>query len=335
LTVIQEGPVTPTVASPTGVVVRAMGNVRIRELPRITSTRISLIGWGEQAPLLEVDATGAWYKIEYQGIVGWSSAQWFQTLSGDASAVAPQAEASATATGIATTARSQGNVRIRNAPSFNGDRIGLVPWGAVVNVLAIDPTQLWYQIEYDGISGSTFKDWYRVNSGDVGSLITEALTVNSPSGVAVRPLGNLRLRARPSLSGDQIGLIGWGSRVALLEIDATGNWYKIEYNGVVGWSSAAWFEVIEGSLDAFTPTPSASPVTAQALGNVKIRDSAGFSGGRLGFVPWGGIVNVTAVDPTGIWYQVEYDGITGWTFADWYQIQGGDVTALFDAAGLR
>jgi uncharacterized protein YraI len=76
-------------------------------------------------------------------------------------------------------------------------------------------------------------------------------------------------------------------------------------------------------------------VTAQALGNVKIRDSAGFNGARLGFVPWGGLVNVTAVDASGTWYQVTYEGITGWTFADWYQIRSGDVTALFAAAGLR
>jgi uncharacterized protein YgiM (DUF1202 family) len=334
LTVIVEDTVAPTVASPTGVTVRALGNVRIRELPRITSTRISLIGWGEQAPLLDVDPTGAWYKIEYRGIIGWAASTWFQTVSGDASTITPQAEASA-ATSIATTARATGNVRIRNAPSFNGERVGLVPWGAVVNVIALDPTQLWYQIEYEGVTGWTFKDWYRVNSGDVGSLITQATTVNSPSGVAVRPLGNLRLRARPSLNGEQIGLIGWGSRVPLLEIDASGNWYKIEYNGVVGWSSAAWFEVIEGSLDAFRPVAASSAVTAQALGNVKIRDSAGFNGARLGFVPWGGLVNVTAVDASGTWYQVTYEGITGWTFADWYQIRSGDVTALFAAAGLR
>ena len=334
LTVIVEDEITPTVSSPTGVVVRALGNVRIRELPRINSVRISLIGWGEQAPLLGVDPTGAWYKIEYNGIIGWASSAWFQTLQGDANAIAPQAEAS-TASSVVTTVVSRGNVRIRTEPSFNGERIGMVPWGEVVTVLAIDPTQWWYQIDYNGVVGWTYKDWYRVNSGDVGSLITEALTVNSPSGVAVRPLGNVRLRAQPSLNGPQIDLIGWGTRVPLLDIDPSGNWYKIEHNGIVGWTSAAWYEVIEGSLDAFTPVAATQPVTAQAVGNVRIRDAAGFGGERLTFVPWGEIVNVLAVDSSGIWYQVEFEGVTGWTYGDWYRVQSGDITALFAAAGVR
>jgi N-acetylmuramoyl-L-alanine amidase len=311
-----------TAASSTGVTVRALGNMRIRTQPSLNGEQVGLIGWGEQAALLEV--SNGWFKINYQGLIGWSSGEWFEVVTGNINNLIVHEATSP----VVTTAQALGNVRIREAPDLSAARVGMVPWGGVVIVKAVDPTGEWHLIDYNGIVGWSVRSWYQVITGDVGALIEEATTVTSPTGVVVRALGNVRLRELPGLQSDQIGLIGWGEKLPVLAIDSTGYWIKVDFQGVVGWTASEWYEVISGNLSNFQPTSTTSQVIAMAYGNVRIRNAPSLSARRIGLIPWGSTVVVSGIDASRQWYQVNYNGVVGWTFRDWYRLTSGDVGSV-------
>ncbi len=342
-------------ATQEGVTVRALGNMRIRDAPSLQGQRIAGMGWGDQATLLAVSGDGDWYQIDYNGLVGWSSAEWFEVVAGDVNA---RRAAPASAGNTATVAQAVGNVRIREAPGLAASRVGLVPWGGVVTVLSVDPTGDWYEIEYGGLRGWSARDWYRVQSGDVSALVAAAgagpqppvpanargldapipqaapaveSTVSAPSsGTVAQALGNVRLRQGPGLGERQIGLVGWGDEVQVLGLDASRQWLRVAYDGLVGWTAAEWYRVTAGDPTAISGGGAASvaSVTAQALGNVRLREGPGLGNARVGLVPWGTVVVVLDVDASGDWYQITLDGVTGWTFAEWYRVLSGEPGAL-------
>jgi hypothetical protein len=76
------------VVNRTGVFVRAVGNVRVRDFPSLQGARMGFLAWGTVVELLGFSPDGEWILILTEdGDIGWSSVAWFETFSGDPSSV--------------------------------------------------------------------------------------------------------------------------------------------------------------------------------------------------------------------------------------------------------
>lgn len=278
-------PSEPSVVSAEGAVnatgqIRSLDNVRIRQEPTIRSARIGFIGWGEVADLIAVSADGSWYQINFNGVIGWVISDPFEVIAGEELAViAPNNEVVnsplsvpplGNASGLVT---AQANVRIRAEPSLQSPRIAFIGWGEEATIVGINDDGTWYQINYNGIVGWSLSQFFVVE----GDLTTSAIpaqnttpdaptatvdpnatvspdataVVSAPSGEVfgiVRSLGNLRLRQEPRLNARQIGRLGWGDEANLLAISDDGFWFQIEFEGVIGWAIADYFELVQGQI---------------------------------------------------------------------------------------
>ncbi|MBN1563529.1 MAG: SH3 domain-containing protein, partial [Anaerolineae bacterium] len=154
----------------TGVRGRVTGNLRIREQPTTASAKIGLMPWGTEIDLYGKNAAHDWYMVSYEGIVGWSYAPWIEIIEGSLEQLPYMDGTSPIDTPLPATqgviVQAYGNVRIRNGPGLDFPKIGLVPWGTRVQLLARSSDGLWYKIQHGVIVGWSYQTWYRPVQGD-------------------------------------------------------------------------------------------------------------------------------------------------------------------------
>jgi uncharacterized protein YgiM (DUF1202 family) len=165
-----------------------------------------------------------------------------------------------------------GFVNIRTAPSLIADLTGLqIAWGTPVTVLLEDPTGYWFYVRTDdGIEGWAANEWFgplgtervvdevtfaaniALQVPARGVQAAEAITSEAAAngftanssvqpGQAAVAVGNVRVRALPSLTAARVGSVGWGERVLVLAIDSSGYWFLIQADDVTGWAANEWF----------------------------------------------------------------------------------------------
>lgn len=71
----------------TGVQAQALGNMRLRSAPNLTSGRVGNVDWGEIVNILGRTSNGLWILVEINGVQGWTSAQWYQITQGSLDSV--------------------------------------------------------------------------------------------------------------------------------------------------------------------------------------------------------------------------------------------------------
>jgi len=159
-----------------------------------------------------------------------------------------------------------------------------------------------------------------------------------PTGVRGRVMGNLRVRASPTVHSARIGLMPWGTEVDILGINRGRSWYQVNFNGTVGWSYAPWIKLIQGTFDmlpytdgtqpAFEPPPATTGVVVQAFGNMRIRSGPGFQYPVVARAVWGSRLQAVGRSSNGLWYKVQYGSTVGFTFATWYHVVQGDISTV-------
>ncbi|MBE6623954.1 MAG: peptidoglycan hydrolase [Ruminococcaceae bacterium] len=98
-------------------------------------------------------------------------------------------------------------------------------------------------------------EWLRNNINEIAANLVQGLCeyfgINfvTPGGVDIERIGvvstqggRLNIRNRPSLSSSVIAQIPNGERVTV--IDTVGNWYLIEYNGIIGFVSSDYITLL-------------------------------------------------------------------------------------------
>ena len=64
-----------------------------------------------------------------------------------------------------------------------------------------------------------------------------------PTGLIVTAQYNVRMRSTPSSDGEALSTFQWRDEAELLGRNADNSWLLINYNGVIGWVSAAHVSV--------------------------------------------------------------------------------------------
>lgn len=239
--------------------------------------------------------------------------------------------------------------RLRSAPSFQARVLGYIPAGASFNVIGgpqcVYGTNFW-QVNYNGTIG-----WTAEGNGS-GAYWLEPLSYSPPPPACVLPnrlmVGSLG-RVTPGLpnavrtapgtqrSGSNSVVIGYipGGGVFTVQggpqCASDGRWWwYVNYNGLVGWTAEGegyntyWLEPWSSSqpqCPGFLP----SRLVPGGLGAVNnqpyypnpIYSAATYGGSVLGYIPRGGVFNVLTGPVCGentAWWQVNYNGVVGWTF---------------------
>jgi len=157
-------PAQPGSAAPSArPLVTADVNVRVRRGPGIDQARIGAMTAGQSFPLVE--DLGNWYAIEFNGEIGYVSAQ-YTTIGG--SGGQPTASAPV-ATGASLDYIVDYTLRMRAAPGQDSAEIGIIPHTATVQAVARSSDNNWLLVNYEGQSGWV-ASWIGRLQGSISSL---------------------------------------------------------------------------------------------------------------------------------------------------------------------
>jgi len=140
-------------------------------------------------------------------------------------------------------------------------------------------------------------------------------------------------RSAPSINASEVTRVLRGQQYAVIGESDDWRWFLLQMSGFQAWVFTDY--VHRYPEDAQPPMVSGfvllgnpgaiSGVVAQALVRLNIREQPTMDSEKLGQLGIGDVAAVVARNGAGDWYQVQYDGVTGWVAAEWTRIVEGDV----------
>lgn len=212
-------------------------NLNFRTEASISSKVIKVLPQGTTVIIIEEQ--GDWLKVEYEGDEGYLFKSYVEKL---------------LARGI-TTATS---LNVRSKPTVNSQSLALIYKGTKVSILEEIETDdesnpVWFKISYlNGATGYVSKRYVNVLTNPDGTY----------RNVGVTTAKLLNVRADATLFSKVITRLYEGSNVIILDSKETNDyykkWYKVNYDGQVGWIAGKYLEEQEWTLAAKASTSSPS-----------------------------------------------------------------------------
>lgn len=298
--------------------------LRVRTGPNTSSDIASRVYEGQT--LNVIGQENGWYKISYNGKVGYVSGEFVNTGTSNSNS-GSQSQGNSTvqpASGNYTVNVS--SLRVRTGPSTSHTQLGSVHKGQVVQV--VGEVQDWFKISYGGQNAYVSKDY--VTKGGSDSNVAQDNKQQNSNNVTVQTGGtyvvdatSLRVRTGPATYHGIIGGVLKGHTLNV--IGAENGWFKVNHNGNTGYVSSEFVKFVKGGTTTTNPpannnnnndnnkaeTPAQGGgeyyINASAL---NVRSGAGTDYGVIGALPQGQKVQVFA-DESG-WSKVNYNGRTGY-----------------------
>jgi uncharacterized protein YgiM (DUF1202 family) len=276
-----------------------------------------------------------WYQVTYNGKTGYAAGQYLSGVSGGGGQPCQSPCGSLTPGGYASVTVPYLNMRC--GPSINCPISMSLPQGSIVKLL-------------DGPTSSDGHSWWKVSFGNnTGYVAGEYLT--PASGPSTSPqsctsdcsslvVGNdaqvtsatLNLRTGPGISCPINTTMPHGATVKVLDgpTQADGyNWYKVSYNGTVGYAAGAYLAPVSGTGGHGCQTNCGGPHVGEDAyvrdtPFLHLRNGAGMTCDIEASMPEGAKVHVMD-GPTHVdnfdWYHVSYTDQGG---HDWDGYAAGD-----------
>ncbi len=180
-----------------------------------------------------------------------------------------------------------------------------------------------FMIEYYEAGGDAFIEYtlLRLTPPTISPPIAGAFGVVNTT--------RLNVRSAPNTGGEILTKINRAETYPVVGRNADSTWWQINVNGVIGWVFGRFFAVTggqgvpvtAGAPAAASPAPTGLSVTA--VDNVNIRSLPNTSGAILGKLPLGALAEVVGRTSNSTWWQISYQGITGWVSASYARLQAG------------
>lgn len=144
----------------------------------------------------------------------------------------------------ATAEVTAGTLNVRNAPTVvNTTILTKVRGGEVYPIIGRNAASTWWLIDVNGTEGWVSRVFVTASNAENVPVVDGNSTVPStpaPTGLTVTTVSNLNLRTAPGVSSESLLVIPRGGSATVLGRTADRAWLRVNYNGVVGWVSAAF-----------------------------------------------------------------------------------------------
>lgn len=243
-------------------------------------------------------------------------------------------------------------LNMRTGPATSYQSVLVIPKGATVTL--VEDRGEWKKITYNGKTGwSSGKYLSGVTISSPVSLpaAPPATTVPNVNGAIYKTTGNLYMRTGPAKTTASILIIPYGASVVLVEDG--GEWKKVTYNGKTGWASGKYLQLVQAApapvvpvppVEVVTPEPAPEPtpeptpppveptppptvevppapvpapvvLQKKTTGALNMRSGAGTQFSAIMVIPKGAVVEV--IGASGKWFNITYQGKTGWSSGDY------------------
>ena len=219
------------------------------------SSRITIMSNGEKVDIL--DESGSWYKVNYNGTMGWCSSQFLSnptviSQSSPSKHVEENkpvyenktVEVSKPVTSTVKTAyiKANGGLWLHSSKdSYASSRISIMNKGSKVRVL--EESGSWFKVDHNGNIGWCSSEFLTNPVTSKSNTVEESKPVHlvqsntnetSLRSAHVKANGGLWLHSsKDSSTSSRLTVMGNGHNVEILE--ESGSWYKVRYNGNIGW----------------------------------------------------------------------------------------------------
>ncbi|MCX0369906.1 SH3 domain-containing protein [Clostridium perfringens] len=216
------------------------------------SSRITIMSNGEKVDIL--DESGSWYKVNYNGTMGWCSSQFLSnptviSQSSQSKAVEENkpvyenktVEMNKTVTSTVKTAyiKANGGLWLHSSKdSYASSRISIMNKGSKVRVL--EESGSWFKVDHNGNIGWCSSEFLTTpvtsqsNTVEVSKIVKSNTSEVSLREGHIKANGGLWLHSsKDSSTSSRLTVMGNGHKVEILE--ESGDWVKVRYNGNTGW----------------------------------------------------------------------------------------------------
>jgi uncharacterized protein YraI len=194
------------------------------------------------------------------------------------------------------------------------------------------------------VDASLFLTWTPPN-GQCPVLTPEGATTGGgttpgqPTGItATVNVALLNFRSAPSSTAQILSKLNQGQVYPATGRTADNAWVQLSVGGVTGWV-AVQYVTLSGDINTLPvvsggeaagapPPPQPTGVRGRVMGNLRIRSAPNVHSARVGLMPWGTEVDILGIDRGRTWYQVNYNGTVGWSYAPWIRIIQGTFDML-------
>ena len=292
-----------------GKVVNIDSNLRVREGASLQSTVIGYLVNGEVVNIK--GETEDWYRIDFKGHEAYVSKEYVEVTTLNKASRAVQKGQVYNTGGV--------GLNVRQTASSTSAKIGMLKDGEVVQINSKSGD--WYNISYGNKTGFVHSKYIKLIQ------TTESGTnTNITKGKVNNITSNLRVRQAPSTSALTIGYLLSGQEVEIT--GESGDWYKINFNGKVGYSHKDYITKISNGSGSqnnnSSSNNSGSTVTEKdgtinATDGLRVREGAGTNTKILGVLNHGSAVKI--VDTNGSWYKIKYGSGYGYVHKDYVTIK--------------
>ena len=292
-----------------GKVVNIDSNLRVREGASLQSTVIGYLVNGEVVNIK--GETEDWYRIDFKGHEAYVSKEYVEVTTLNKASRAVQKGQVYNTGGV--------GLNVRQTASSTSAKIGMLKDGEVVQINSKSGD--WYNISYGNKTGFVHSKYIKLIQ------TTESGTnTNITKGKVNNITSNLRVRQAPSTSALTIGYLLSGQEVEIT--GESGDWYKINFNGKVGYSHKDYITKISNGSGSqnnnSSSNNSGSTVTEKdgtinATDGLRVREGAGTNTKILGVLNHGSAVKI--VDTNGSWHKIKYGSGYGYVHKDYVTIK--------------
>ena len=230
-------------------------SLNLRQGPGTSYNIIGELSSGTKVQIIS-QSNSDWYKIEYNGTTGYVYAPCITIVSGSSS----NSSSSSSQTGTVTNLSGNIQLNFRSGPSTNYSVIGGLSEGTTFTILS--ENNGWYKINYDGTVGYVYGYYVSVGSGSSNTSSSSSKTgtvSNLNNGV------ELNFRSGPNTDYSIIGELSEGTTVTILS--ESNGWYKINYNGTVGYVYSDYISTGNSSSNSSSTTNNSSASSSSSSGS--------------------------------------------------------------------
>ena len=275
----------------------------------------NIVCLNDNTTLNVIGQKNGWYEVQYDGQTGWVDGEYTTSLSSNST---PTPNKTTTKVLGQTTVTSPIGLWMNNGPSIYSGNIVCLNDNTTVNV--IGENNGWYEIQYDGQTGwidGEYTTGLNSNSSQ-NSNSTPVTPAPTPASVNNTILGQVTVTSPVGLWIDNGPSIYSGNTGTCLNYNTTVNvigesngWYEIQYYGQTGW------------IDGQYTTALNSNSSSQIIGQTTVVSPIGLWMNNGPSIYSGTIVcldddtTVNVIGQVNGWYQVQYNGQTGWIDAEY------------------